>query len=61
MQTNIHVIGSSIVDMVSLGTRSVLKCFDENVLEVISRSINCTVNLANAAHYDLNDEGVFIL
>jgi len=41
-----------------------LECFDEKVPlcvggdKGLTKSINCTVNLANLAHYDCNDEGV---
>jgi len=48
----------------TLGMRRTLECFDEKVPLCVSgdkgltKSINCTVNLANSAHYDCNDEGV---
>jgi len=40
--------------------------FDEKPLKCVggdkglTKSINCTVNLANSAHYDCNDKGVGI-
>jgi len=50
----------------TLGMRRTLECFDEKVPicvggdEGLTKSVNCTVNLANLAHYDCNDKGVGI-
>ncbi len=50
----------------TLGMRRTLECFDEKVPlcvggdKGLTKSINCTVNLANSAHYDCNDKGVGI-
>jgi len=50
----------------TLGMRRTLECFDKKVPVCVGgdkglmKSINCTVNLANLAHYDCNDEGIGI-
>jgi len=50
----------------TLGTRRTLECFDEKVPVYVggdkglTKSINCTVNLANSTHYGCNNKGVGI-
>ncbi len=48
----------------TLGMRKTLECFDEKPPKCVggnkglTKSMNCTGNLADLAHYDCNDEGV---